>query len=142
MWRRWIIRSLFLGLLLLCVGGWGGSCTDHAPLIGYAHMDRPNVQYMAIMDRGTLYLCRSRYCMAYPEGLFCQWAPWRPSSDSPVHFLGFSDQNDGFFHWSGIPFWFLTTLSGSALFFIWRHTGQRNLGGAFPVEMKAKEEMV
>jgi len=141
MFSRRLIRGVFLGLFLLSAGAWGWSYLRYGPRVGYAHANSPNFQYMVALDQGTFHISTSRYCGAYPKGLFCQWRrPSLPLSIERSGFLGFYTTNDGddFFHWSGIPMWFPTLFIAFALPFIWRKTRSKLTGGSFPVDVTAK----
>ncbi|MEI8196438.1 MAG: hypothetical protein WCI73_11055 [Phycisphaerae bacterium] len=146
MWRRWIIRCLFILPLLLCVVGW--------VLSGW-------------YDLGAGYGCYRKHavgCVLEPgcvgmgwwrgssqEGWFCNVGTHNPSFWLPEYlrshsFLGFVVYHyevisftSGFkFYSVYVPFWFLILLSAAVLFIVWRKTRPKNQQlRAFPLEVKA-----
>ena len=50
--RRWILRSFFLGLLLLCGAGWVASYT-YTPLAMYSVKHQA---FSAVLERGSLFV--------------------------------------------------------------------------------------
>jgi len=138
---RWTIRSLFIVLLVLSIGGWVWSYTLRLPILGYgsSHLDR---LWVVVPQHGALKASWGMYCGAYPEGLFLMWEPDFRFGDIGPHFLGFGFvDGEAYFNWLGIPFWFPTILFALALLFVWRKTGTRGPGGAFPVVMGKKDGM-
>lgn len=134
--RRWLIRSLALLLLTLCVVAWVGSYW-HA--IEIDHDDETSISL--IMGKG-----RAAFFLAYPSDKPPSWHPgWRLPT-YPIDVINWSGDSDviGFrFHhsrrgWSlMIPLYFPTLLSAFLLWLVWRKTRAKPIGGAFPVEAKS-----
>ncbi len=145
--KRWIIRSFFIGLLLLCVGGWIASYVRLARVsyMGEGLWTLESVNGQVALMRWPDY--REKYNWQNDKPT---WRCFSTISSGELHselgdyredwyFLGFGFLwNDPYQpgRWAGgIPFWFLTTLSAVALFFSWKKTARRKLGGTFPVEV-------
>lgn len=155
MWRRWIIRSFFLGLLLMCVAVWVGS-----------HAGRAEVSWMGddlwVLESGDGQIglehwpsFREKYGWRDGEPTWkCSFAT--ASGNAPPYILDDHDYRArrdflGFmFLWDdpyqsglcagGIPFYFLTVISVLVLLLVWRTTRNPKIGGAFPVETAATRE--
>jgi len=143
MFRRWLIRSLFILPVLLGVLGWAWSA-GHYGGIAYIHRGhgvRGGTYW------GTVFLGGWR-SLKHPDGwtygLSAQASVqfWPQDSNFEHFFLGF-----GYYYWSSageklyslcIPYWFLILLFGFPLLFAWRKTAQKNPPPGFPVEIKAK----
>jgi len=140
--KRWIIRGVFLWLLLLCVAGWVGS---YACSFGIYHNVRDCPWGIGIGD-GMVLLGRAGE----------DWWGWRRSGVvgcsmdrsvvvhdkydwNPSRFLGFGyggGTNILYERFWCIPFWFPTILAAVASFIVWRKTRPKiNPVTAFPVEV-------
>jgi hypothetical protein len=136
--RRWIIRSLALLLLTLCVGAWVGSywrgidirrCWKDVDIVGldygrisYAHF------YIIPSDPGWHFVLQSSNSNV--------WEVW--DSTPGLHGLGFCHFTTDRMYAVTIPLWFPTLLSAALLWLVWRKTKPRTMGQGFPVEPTAK----
>jgi hypothetical protein len=133
MLRRWIIRSLALALLTLCLTAWVGS-----------YWRRCDVQYKRnfwndlTVNSGRIdfqrvpnefeKVARLRFETNNPYD-------WGDSKGFDYHFIGF-----GFLHFPRswelqFPLWFPTTLSAGCLWLVWRKSRPKYSGKGFPVEV-------
>ena len=144
--KRWIIRSFFIGLLLLCVGGWATSYASWWD-IEY-HDNLPTTFTWAVGSSwGRLWIIRKHDVYSYFGGyLPRELETYMSSVDVPYeierqfeflpHYVfGFCFNSDERLHGIAIPYWFPTTLSASLLCWVWRKTRPKAKGGAFPVEV-------
>jgi len=153
MWRRWIIRGLFVLPILLCVAGWWWSVWHSGYLAILARVPRP--------DGGT----RIAPSTAWGTGwgllswdhtrLHGTYAGWRfqavpiemqivppgftsfEHTDSSCSFLGFCYYNirNGWAMGVDVPYWFLIVVFSAILLLVWRWTRPSKPVGAFPVEV-------
>ena len=151
MFHRWIIRCAALLLPALCVTGWLWSAT-HVGVIRLAFRDG---YYLAgSTEWGGVALAWERPHKDVVGG-FLWWGDSRPGhilpppSPGETGYLGFSYRWDeapsppGGFRFTfrrcvGVPYWFLTLVSGVLAWLVWRKTKVKPAGGAFPVEATAK----
>ncbi len=154
--RRWIIRSFFIGLLLLCVGGWVYSGT-HTGEINYV---RNGCFVQCGTESGVVYVGSGgkRGAPGIANGCFfasisnasrddalpARFWPLGPSQIPS--FLGFfyaraapTSFSVGGVDYASVPYWFLILLVSFALFVVWWKTRKSKPGRAFPVEMTAKK---
>jgi hypothetical protein len=142
MFRRWLIRSLALTLLTLCVLAWVGTYW-----MGAGVTYRGKKEYELGVLNGIIY-----------GGNLGAISPWKLPQGVHVyrlrHLAGFAlgaeDKDFEFLKfWClinplgvevGIPLYFPTLLSAILLWFAWRKTRAKPSGGAFPVEVAAKTE--
>ncbi len=138
--RRWIIRSFFIGLLLLFVGGWIGTYSSNTA--GFRYVPRSTVSGYFISWRvhclrGEIRLLRyEHFIQIEPEG----WSFYHDETESRNFVLRryFGQFHFGFYvgAWqAAIPFWFPTTLSAALLLWVWLMTRPKVMGRAFPVEL-------
>ena len=138
---RWIIRSFFILLILLCIG-WGWSST-HEGWIFYHFAGGQR------FDCGTVW---SILEVGYdnpdgrddPKGWSCVINVRRPIHVIPVPAGELGDFNNGFLGFNGdfreghyfleIPYWFLVSILVLILIFVWRKNRKPNPATAFPVE--------
>jgi hypothetical protein len=137
--RRWIIRSFFIGLCVVCVGVWVGSYFQEAWL---EHIGPTGNALFRIFPGSLDFDClRSSHFSGdqwdWNHGpsrmTFFQW--YYHSMDH--HFLGFAYQRQvdpRRYRAVFVPLWFATALSGLLLWFAWRKTRPKVQGNAFPVE--------
>ena len=132
--KRWIIRSLFIGLLLLCVGGYGFSY-----IRGCEVADTFNKVWGVQSGWGKLHL--SWFGISSFSGLWVNDFPVDAGYDLEYvdHFhshycLGFFIRFEPDRTLFTIPFWFPTTISALLLWWVWRKTRPPVKGRAFPVE--------
>jgi hypothetical protein len=147
--KRWIIRSFFVAMVMLFVGGWAAIYSYDIGL-GYERGDR---FWWAGSSRGCAYLGLSRQFLAPSttgwrfivnpndsQGFFMQ-RQW----PMQLEFLGFGLEDraveilghPAFVPWFSVrvPFWFCTLVSGVLFWCGWRKTRVRTKGPAFPVEV-------
>jgi hypothetical protein len=141
MFRRWFIRSLALALLTLCVTAWVGS---YWRLIEMERWDRHRIICQGQWGEICLY-CEDKRRTAPLE------VTWRCYSSEPLliqaiygstphHFAGFAFERFSGNYWHVfIPLWFPTLVSALLLWFVWRKTRAKVVGGAFPVELAKAE---
>ena len=144
--RRWLIRGLALTLLTLCGVAWVGSYWRFAE---WFHFDG---HYLTKLDltSGRAEILGGN--AAYPKIWAWQVRPYYADERTPItlfinlyrpryHFLGFIWDGDfktpSYHHmWVlFIPLWFPTFLCLLLLWFVWRKTRAKPVGGAFPVEV-------
>jgi hypothetical protein len=164
MFRRWIIRTLFIGLLLVCMVGWGGSYRYHCDLI---HHGRNS--WNVLLNWGKVNLLwdgsgddlyehagwtaavgpadSSVTYLLFPHFETETWVPNPASEEAPIGDVVLLNHSEihallGFILVTGpknvslsIPCYFLTSLSTALLWFAWRRTRPKEKGRAFPVEM-------
>ena len=129
--RRWLIRSLALTLLTLCVVAGVGSYWRSVVVSYHAGLDCI-VEIMSIESR--------RFGLSWSN-----WPPiqrwevgfWETGAwpRGPVRFMGFHVNERGI----TIPLWFPTLLSALLLWRVWRKTRPKFNGRGFPVEAAGKE---
>ena len=147
--KRWIIRSIFIGLLTFCVVAWVGSCLC---VIRAGH---PRSGMYAILADHRINLGRNCDRRHEPAGYhppsgwievdrlnLSSGEQFWASSDKYTdwHFMGFSYLG---YEWgwdTTMPLYFPTLLSALLLWFGWRKTKSKAVGGAFPAE-PAKAEV-
>ena len=144
--RRWLIRSFFIAFVVICVGAWVGS-TLYDDGLSWG-------------SRGRLWRCEGgvgssggRCSLAVTWGEFgggsrgwsflhqCHKGPISHLNGVDYTFAGFRLQYStvGYSMYEAeIPFWFLTLVCACLLWFVWRKTKPKPLGGAFPIEPSAK----
>jgi hypothetical protein len=145
MWRRWIIRAFFSGVILFCAVAWIGSSRYD---FGIRHAYKKQFLLIEIVD-GTLFFSRETDPDDYPSDLglgfhsFAEVADDFDKTSYRKHFRNIAgfyagdkiDPSPGTDHWLiGLPFWFLTPLAAAALYFLWRRTAKLKPHKAFPVE--------
>jgi hypothetical protein len=131
--RRWIIRNFFIGLLLLCVGGWVWSAA-HYSWITFYHGGK-NLDFSS--KWGVV-----RVVWSENVGTENDWACGNSTTDI-THFwpTGASDTPSFYYEhvveyhyrYVNVPHWFLILLSSAVLFVVWRKTRLPVNGHAFPV---------
>ena len=142
--KRWIIRSFFIGLLLLCVGGWLVSFKV-GWVVGYNNVHNHN-EYEMVVHWGKIRFSflDGHHAVAFvPDGWFQDTFPAYPlkgtNADADLYgrkFVGFESGEVGRRQWISIPFWFPTTISAAFLWLVWRKTRPKPKGRAFPVELE------
>jgi len=128
--RRWIIRSFFIGLLLLCVGGW---------MVSYKYdwtvLFTASNQWIMRSHWGKIDLIWEKHPVwPYRKGWHFWSAPADADAPDPSRF-GFWASN----YWGEeniiiVSFWFPMTISAAFLWLVWRKTRPPVRGRAFPVE--------
>ncbi len=131
--RRWLIRTFFIGILVVCVVAWVASY-------------RREIIFEYEGTATSLRLaCESSYIVfnvfSPPKGgtlsngwYFSLW-PIHEYVEARHWFLGF-----GFTYQRGgrndvcVPLWFPVLLSALTLYFVWRKTRPKSAGKAFPIE--------
>ena len=139
--KRWLIRSVFMLPLLLCVVGWGWSGSQRT-WIDYCPHDRvvdcDSLWGVVGVQWGTLTGQPDWWVYGTTETSNAQFWPTYRSVDS---FLGFR-----YFHARTTtrsttrlqaPLWFLIIVFSAILYVVWRKTRPRGTGRAFPVELTA-----
>ena len=140
--KRWIIRSIFMLPILLCVGGWGWS---------FGHWNTLEVAAGKLHRLGLENAYGCLWVHYFGGGLSSGfWWVGHGSIDSVERcivprwkscFLGFSYWHEPLgwrmpIHWQVmVPYWFLILVFAGLLYFVWRKTGKPKPAGAFPVEV-------
>ena len=151
MFRRWLIRSLFMLPILLCMAGWVWGAT-HFTYLTYHNDGRWiafSPSYGAIMVDGV--------GGKRASGMFCGWRGenipisahfWgQTKSENPDYtaFLGFRFSLRDAYGGSGphfsIPYWFLIVAFSIILLLAWRKTRPAlNPKSAFPVDIRVGQD--
>ena len=148
MLRRWIIRTIFVGLLSIFIGGWIAS-TFYFYSAAFGN-DRHWIglnQGPGTIIVGGVWIKDPAFHT--PNSGLLGWRLWEPKfwpefwpsklPGTTQYFLGFSFQYDSVpggyqrLH-VAVPFWFLTLLSGGGVWVVWRKTRRGEFRG-FPVEV-------
>ena len=140
--KRWIIRSFFIGVLLLCVGQWVASY-QYDWSIGYQGRNQWSVEclwgklHVEWWDASWTYLVERNgwsvhACPAYvtPDSTFIA------RFDGGHYCLGFLISLERHAMFFNIPLWFPTTISAALLWLVWPLTRPTAKGRAFPVEVE------
>ena len=148
--RRWLIRGFFLGLLVLCAGGWAASGKWWTNA-GYSG-NQSIWEIKVTKGKAWIFVFPNHVRGHYDVGWFVNWFPITESDqfnedgleDECQHFLGFSVMQRWsypFEIWCGVPFWFLSCVLALASWWAWRKTRPLLIPKtAFPVEVvKSKE---
>jgi len=142
--KRWLIRSVFMLPIVVCVVGWAWSGW-YGGWIAFGHRG-----YAAgcSQDNGTARMTVSGGPHAIEGWIihFYRLSPspqfWPLTSSSTHCYLGFSVIHEAAPDWStsmSVPYWSLLLVFGGLLFLVWRMTRPKNdPRTAFPVEVKAK----
>jgi hypothetical protein len=136
--RGWLIRSFFVAQCAICALAWIISYVRPVEFI----VNYPAYKYVFVpfSDGRIAFLHENDVVTSHHGwGLGCRWGShfeWRQGDQNAnFHFLGFSSYSPAPREWLySIPLWFPTFLSSLLLWFIWRKTKPKRLGGAFPVE--------
>ena len=142
--KRWIIRSFFIALLLLFVGGWvvsyrsgyGLRYINHNIWIMEGNWGKVNLEWLG---DSSIYGKGWRFGQVIPSSSDSILFAGRSKTGDYETFnhryiLGFSIISTHDEMWLTIPFWFPTTISAAVLWLVWRKTRPRPRG--FPVEVK------
>jgi hypothetical protein len=134
--RRWIIRSLALMLLTLCVTAWVGSYWRE--IVAYEKSQS--------FQRGGFFA--GRLCLLscdagqiiWSDKTLYEFAVYNWDIQANYHILGFHFVHCKFPEWTEIiiPLWFPTLLSALLLWFVWWKTKPRKMRQGFPIEPTAK----
>jgi hypothetical protein len=138
--RRWLIRSLFIILAILCAVAWIGTHWRVAD-IGYVGKTRIGLE----LDEGRLGILSTNNFQDTPGWHLSLTAshdtPWQVvERTAQCHALGFAFTADPSELLVVIPLWFPTLISAFTLWFAWRKTRPKPIGRAFPVEPPAKSK--
>jgi len=120
---QWIIRSLVIALLCLCIAGWVLSYLPDTQ-VGFHYDNNKGFALGASLEtNGQIHLIGF-------TGAFSSLVP-------PETWLGFGFLKVPHSYWYAIiPFWFPTTLAATLLWLTWRTTRPKSVGQGFPVETK------
>jgi hypothetical protein len=147
MWRNWIIRGMFLGLLAIVIGWWVDSFWH---VVDVAHTGSRTVLLITARGFVRVYSFEKPFTMGgYTHGFEAGWF----ASDAGFEtrdYLGFAlghveqiDPTASFGrplvvtnrYWEvGMPFWFLALLAAFVTFYAWRRTRANKGRCNFPVE--------
>ena len=136
MMRRWVIRSMLILLLAMCVTAWVGSYWA----LGISHYGR--TWDGVLLEDGRIGIVQFNSIFNFNgvpgwdwgkhRGVM-DWTIWDKNRDTYAA-LKFS-YSSSVIHWGvTFPLWFPTLLAALLLWFIWRKTKAKPIGGAFPVE--------
>ena len=135
--KRWIIRSFFIGLLLLCMGGWVVTA-KYQCFIAYRHGGHAidcnlylGVICVVFVSSATGPTGWDHFVICLPHARF-----WPPELFWDHHmFWGFGfDHRASAFTRFAVPYWFTILVSAALLWLVWRKTRPKPKGRAFPVE--------
>ena len=155
MWRRWIIRGVFLSLLVLCVGGWGWSYwfldgieRRGSPNAGIRTLNGYLVADYITPGRGSGWFCWQRSVRDLGDPYYALWGEFGFKTTS---FLGFAvGEVDTYWgkplppsssarRYVQIPLYFPALLSALGVLYVWRKTRvTADFKTAFPVEPVVK----
>ena len=140
--KHWLIRNIFIGLLALCAVFWAGSYwrateISHDGVLGTAGESlrmsdgRISIDKYYIVDDPSATQPKWTYSSESFSPEAARARGWDFYERSKYRCLGFSLEP-----WSSatIPLWFPTLLFALLLWFVWRKTKAKPVGGAFPVE--------
>jgi len=138
--HRWLIRSFFITLLVLCIGAWVWSY-PFRERVGYT--GRTGYQeWVCEIGGGGVFVGRHWGFTGTPgwEYLHLGKDNFPDGTDGSPYLLGFRFFSSppppaGLGSFAIVPFWFMTALSTAALVFVWRKTGKPKPLRAFPVEI-------
>ena len=156
--KHWLIRSLFITLLLLCVGVWGWSyCFCEAGQYLRVHASEPPIAWSATISGGKVFLMEFEPVSAEMDPLPMGWTcyHWRQDTYEQnyerkldtwpgLRFIGFHVLHEPDLplppgrptRGIQIPLWFASMFSALTLLYAWRKTRPKpNPATAFPVEM-------
>ena len=132
--RRWIIRSLFMLPILLCMAGWGWAAT-HDWTGWYEHMDSRRIILIQSFSNWKVFNLQVKYIY----GEYSVFSSGMGRSLDADTFFGFAIQH--YFYMASetygvtIPCWFPTVFSSLVFLFVWRKSRPKvNPKTAFPVE--------
>jgi hypothetical protein len=142
--RRWIIRSVFMLPILLCVGGWGWS-VGHLTQIRY---NRHGAAVFCSTQWGSFqFAWNPKYGEDYPLVYVDSQADahFLPPDDRRVFQTDFSLPGFRYTSEDGsavdVSYWLLIVFFSIPLFVVWRKTQPKiNPKMGFPVEVKVKHE--
>jgi len=150
MLRRWVIRSFFIGLVLLIaatIAAW--SCSySHALFLHLPCPEPETVQKeFCIIGGQIIFQSHQRIngCFVDPNTLSFQlveydsWAPRFLDDPTPHDRLWFSTIHKPDESRICIPLWLPILVAAFLLWLFWRKTRPRAVGRAFPVEVKQAE---
>ena len=137
--KRWLFRSFFIGLLVLCVGAWVISrwWTSEFTYLGTSYDG-------ATLADGRIGFGQNHSPSTFRTGWHQDFRPnvrgyWSVSDLSPnLHGLGFSCYHDSGRWDIIIPLWLPTLLLAGLNWFVWRKTKPKPVGRAFPIEPATK----
>ena len=140
--RRWLIRSLFLLPLLLCVAGWAWNMAHYGGLVYYARDSR----WFGVGTSEGVVTLGAGLNNALADGWQGEWAYNGPAfsaiGDDRYALLGFSlvhlysRSGENAFDFLSIPYWFLTLATAALFFLAWRKTRPKpDSNTAFPIEV-------
>ncbi len=124
--RRWLIRSFFIALCVICAGAWLGS---RWRTVGLAQILRPGVRELPAA------IVKDTFWIEWLDSWSGHWYVYFDNAMNPPQegFLGFDVFKYGFM----APLWFPALLSAFLLWIIWRLTRRRKVSAAFPIEPTA-----
>ena len=142
MFRRWLIRSLFIALWVICITAWVGSYWRGA----FFQCWRMALTDVFLLD-GRLAIIRDdsltpgefgwKFVSPYTRSQAgFDWPQW--DSHSTYHCVGFSWHRPSWGMYASVPLWFPTLLSGGVFWFVWRKSRVKGIGSGFPIEPIAK----
>jgi hypothetical protein len=152
MFRRWLIRSLALTLLTLCVVAWAGSFFQ---VIGGHYTGgngngaRPNhTEYFRINSGSLLFEHRSPSKIEDDGWHWYHFAPdhkdvttYYEIMDYRIFGFAYQPESDVIFYSRAlIPLWFPTLLSALLLWLVWRKTKPKPKPMGFPIDANTKGE--
>ena len=136
--RRWLIRTIFMLPILLCIVGWGWSTTQEG-WITYNCADHRVICYTSWGTVGVE--TSSNHTWTMRDGWQCEVMALDKIRLLPTNgFLGFDycygeSRSEIYRNYIEVSYWFLIVVFSLALLYVWRKTRPKpNPATAFPVE--------
>jgi hypothetical protein len=142
MWRRWMIRIIFMLLIPLCLVGWVWSTACFSTI----QYSRGSHCLLIYTESGVSRVILGLYGDTAPDGWMCSTSASRSQNWFPRNIgggfydvlgIGVGQGIDAAGHWFGlaVPYWLMLLVSLVIQRFVWRKTRPSRDGHAFPVEV-------
>ena len=130
--RRWIIRSIFILPILLCIVGWGWSAGHSGDVWYWTGVTGVSCS----TGWGSVGVCTIYSRVPdWEPGWHCEVVPTDEIRFLFGAHLGFVYSSTPIYTHVYVPYWFLILVFSAVLLFVWRKTRKPNHATAFPVEM-------
>ena len=144
--KRWLIRSIFIQLLAVCVAAWVGS---YWQMVGVEFTQDQRSQLLAV-EGGLIVIGDGEQSLWIGGRVLLHHHPSDNESlkksylATDYHVAGFAYNSASITHHlrraATIPLYFPTLFSTLLLWFVWRKTKAKPIGRAFPMEPAKKGE--